>query len=268
MKSEARSSRQKGESRLLTLSQPISKTDLSTLSIRISFKSVGALPSRPCDLHVEVEGNEIAARWNPNNRPDKSRSGKLSIRGVGAAVLKFGERFIVEIGDDDFDVRLFALGGHPSSSKVQGVIESLMLQRVQPLNAEHVSWSEHCESHRIAEPWRSTKPDGCWIEGRGNARKLVIAEAYARVAELKTGNKSKLAKDTLKLLQLARVAEANSILKVVAVLVITEQTAAELGPGRRGWLSAAIRESVNIREVHLEPGEIELLEDARRRQGR
>ncbi|MGH2960358.1 MAG: hypothetical protein ACRDKE_12185, partial [Solirubrobacterales bacterium] len=128
--------------------------------------------------------------------------------------------------------------------------------------------SEQCDSLRIAEPWRSTVPDGCWFEGRGNARKFVVAEAYARVAELKAGNKSKLAKDALKLMQLARVAAAKSNIKVVAALVLTEQVAAELAPNRRGWLGAAIRESVEIREVKLEPGEIEHLENARRRQAR
>lgn len=258
----------KGDAILLTLSQPAGKTDLSKKSIRISFKSVAALPDSPRDLRVSFEGHEIQARWHPNARSDKRRSGTLSLRGADPAALRIGERFIVEVGAKGFDLRVVALGAHPSSSKVQGVIESLMLQRVQPAGTRIEDWPEQCESLQIGEPWRQTKPDGCWIEGRGKSRTLVIAEAYARVAELKPGNKSKLAKDTLKLVQLARVAQTNSKINVQPVLVLTRKIAAELEPNRRGWLGVAIRESVAIREAPLEDGEIELLEDARRRQAR
>lgn len=248
---------------MLTLSQPITQSDHKRGVIRISFKSFGTLPVEPQDATVEFGGRTVASRWNPNIR-ERGRSGTISVGKEASSWFDVGSRTIVEYRAESQTFVLTSIGLHPSSSAAQRAVENVLILR-SANGADLLSWTSVAAETKVKPPWNGVRPDGCWFVGKGSSRTLVVAEAYARVAPLESGNRAKLCKDVLKLSCLVD-EMSNLEVRTKAVLVVPKQLETELSSERSGWVSAAIHKHVELVTVDLGAGEVELLEHARERQ--
>lgn len=111
----------------------------------------------------------------------------------------------------------------------------------------------------LQEFWQRTKPDGTWETGDG---RVIIAECYARIGALKPGHRRKLAMDVLKLISLRSAAVDPNRLR--CVLIIPEELEGQLTA--KDWLSAAIRQAVELEIVKLTDEQRNMLKEAVNRQ--
>ncbi len=149
---------------------------------------------------------------------------------------------------------------HLSDSAVQRKIELTMLDRISQKNPDwqRVTWKTLAAELSLPPVWQNAKPDAVW---RTSSHKVIVAECYARVGELKAGHRRKLAMDALKLLALRDALEENA---VRCLLVVPEELKGKLAGD--GWFPAALHLVAEIVSVDLKEDERKELVAASTRQ--
>ena len=152
------------------------------------------------------------------------------------------------------------INSDPSDSAVQRDIELKMLQRLveQHPDWQRVTWKTLSAELGLSPIWKKAKPDAVW---KNNSNRIIIAECYARVGELKVGHLRKLAMDAIKLLALRDALKGYS---VQCLLVVPEELKGKLTSD--GWFPAALHLVAEIVSVDLQEDERKELVAASTRQ--
>jgi len=148
----------------------------------------------------------------------------------------------------------------PSDSAVQRDIEQEMLHRVGNKHPDwrRIHWKGLASELGLSPIWQKTKPDAVW---KNHSNRIILAECYSRVGELKAGHLRKLAMDVLKLLALRDALKGYS---VECLLVVPEELKVKLTSN--GWFPAALHLVAEIVSVDLKEDERKELVAASTRQ--
>lgn len=151
---------------------------------------------------------------------------------------------------------------NPSDSAVQREIELVMLRRLgeQHGDWQPVAWRTIAAELGMSSVWQKTEPDAVW---RTDSASLLLAEAYARVGDLKPGHRRKLAMDALKLLALRNALPDGT--DVRCLLIVPEELKVRLQGD--GWFPVALHLAAEIVPVTLLDDERKRLLDASSLQG-
>jgi len=149
---------------------------------------------------------------------------------------------------------------NPSDSAVQRGIELKMLQRLVEKHPDwqRVTWKTLASELSLSPIWQKAKPDAVW---KNHCNRIIIAECYSRVGELKAGHLRKLAMDAIKLLALRDALKGYS---VDCLLVVPEELKSKLTSD--GWFPAALHLVAEIVSVDLQEDERKELVAASTRQ--
>ena len=124
---------------------------------------------------------------------------------------------------------------HPSDSRVQNEIAVAMLDRLgkQQGDWRRLEWKAAAAELSLPPVWRKANPDSVWKRGS----EFLVVECYARIGELKSGHRRKLAMDVLKLVALVKAVPEPH--RAVGLLVVPTELHERLKG--EGWFIEALR---------------------------
>jgi hypothetical protein len=123
---------------------------------------------------------------------------------------------------------------HKSVAKTQSDLQKTMIDRwLETQEMESSDWATACKILKLPDIWKKAQPDGVFFDGK----RFVVVESYARIADLKSGQRRKIAMDAFKLISIKLTLKTPE--KISCCIILPTDLEEAVHP-TKSWLGAAL----------------------------